>query len=568
MALGAKVIADFLKERGINRVFVYPGGTIAPVLDELHKLDIDLFVPKHEQGAGFAALSAAKLTGEPQVCMVTSGPGVTNAVTPLADAFFDSVPVLFITGQVGTGDLAGSPKLRQRGFQEVDTPSLCRPIAKAVFQPHSPDDLSDTLHKAYQVMLSGRQGPVVLDLPMDVQRSATDRIAPTTAAETPTAATEIDETAIQEIAGKLASAERPLILAGNGVRIGDAISELRQLAEQCGCGVSQSLPALGVFPTAHAQALGFHGHTGSQAAGKAIQEADVILAIGTRLDVRQTGTELKYFAPDAWKGRIDIDPTEITHSRVPCDITIQSDAKTGLQALLSALEVKQISEKASWLSRIKDLHSEHCYRFDHSKLKPQAIIESVSNQVNATQVIVTSGVGSHQQWAARHFDYDLPSRSWLTSAGHGTMGYDLPAAIGAQLAMPDAHVICFVGDGSLQMNIQELATVVEHDLPIKIFLLDNARLAIVSQFQLFNWEVDLTTGDKKNPDFAAIAKAYGMTSYTLSDPALVEQTVSNALATAGPCLVHCMIDPFEDVSPMLLAGQKIDEMWHREGLDA
>ncbi len=564
MALGANVIAKFLKARGLERVFVYPGGTIAPVLDELHKLGVDLFVAKHEQGAGFAALAAAKLSGEPQVCLVTSGPGVTNAVTPLADAFFDSVPVLFITGQIGTGDLAGSASLRQRGFQEVDTPNLCRPIAKAVFQPRSPDELADTMVATYEQMLSGRLGPVVLDLPMDVQRSDTQVLEPTAAIKAEPDQPASSNTQIEAIARKLVEADRPLIIAGNGVRQSEAMAELRQLAEMQHCAVTQSLPALGVFPTQHPQALGFHGHTGSQAAGCAIQEADFILAVGTRLDVRQTGTELKDFATGAWKARIDIDPTEIDHTRVPCDITIQGDAKRELQGLIKALDGKTSTDRTAWIDRIADLNNQHRYRFDGPALKPQAIIEAVSRKAQGDRILATSGVGSHQQWVARHFDFDLPKRNWFTSAGHGTMGYDLPAAIGLQLAEPQASVFCFVGDGSLQMNIQELATVVEYDLPIKIFLMDNARLAIVSQFQLFNWEVDLTTGDKKNPDFAAIAKAYGLTSFTLDSKDKLEETVAAALAVEGPCLVHCKVDPLEDVSPMLLAGQKIDEMWHKD----
>jgi len=564
VALGANVIAKFLKARGLERVFVYPGGTIAPVLDELHKLGVDLFVTKHEQGAGFAALAAAKLSGEPQVCLVTSGPGVTNAVTPLADAFFDSVPVLFITGQIGTGDLAGSANLRQRGFQEVDTPNLCKPIAKAVFQPSSPDALADTMVAAYDQMLSGRQGPVVIDLPMDVQRSDTKVVAPMTTQKAEPDQPSSSAAQVEVIAQKLAAAERPLIIAGNGVRQSEAMEELRQLAQAQQCAVTQSLPALGVFPTQHPQALGFHGHTGSQAAGHAIQEADFILAVGTRLDVRQTGTELMEFATGAWRARIDIDPTEIDHTRVPCDITILGDAQCELRGLIKALDGKSCPNRSAWLGRISDLKDQHRYRFDGPALKPQAIIAEVSRRAVGDQILVTSGVGSHQQWVARHFDFDLPKRNWFTSAGHGTMGYDLPAAIGLQLAEPEASVFCFVGDGSLQMNIQELATVVEHDLPIKIFLMDNARLAIVSQFQLFNWEVDLTTGDKKNPDFAAIAKAYGLTSFKLDSKDQLEDTVAAALAVKGPCLVHCKVDPMEDVSPMLLAGQKIDEMWHKD----
>ncbi len=566
MALGAKYIADYIAGQGTKRVFVYPGGTIAPILEELNKLGVELFVPKHEQGAGFAAIAAARLTGQPQVCLVTSGPGVTNAVTPIADAYFDSVPVLFITGQVGTGDLNCSPELRQRGFQEVDTVNLCQPVTKAVFQPRTPDAIPQMLHDAYKTMTSGRKGPVVLDMPMDVQRSEmSDAASFSDLGNADDIVADLDDAAFQEIADKLAAAERPLIIAGNGVLQSGAINELRTLARSCGCAVSQSLPALGVYPTADPMALGFHGHTGSQAAGKAIQLADVVLAVGTRMDVRQTGSETKSFASQAWIARVDLDSTEIENSRIPASLNIKIDAKAGLAKILSTLEGKTVTDKASWRATIAELKTANAYGCGPaSGLKPQAIIEAVNKAANAGPVVVTSGVGSHQQWAARHFDYDLPERTWLTSAGHGTMGFDLPAAIGAALAAPEASIICFVGDGSLQMNIQELATIAEHHLPIKIFALDNARLAIVSQFQLFNWQQDLTTGGKKNPDFAAIAKAYGLHSLMIDQTDQLDAAVQEALSVTGPCLIHCKVDQSEDVSPMLLPGQTMDKMWHRE----
>ena len=449
---GADVIADAFVRRGLTRIFVYPGGTIGPVLDLMADRGIDIFCSRHEQGAGYAALAAARLSGCPQVVMVTSGPGVTNVTTPVADAYFDSVPLVVLTGQVGTGDLRAPRALRQRGFQEVDALGLFAPITKAQLRPMAPDEVPATIEAAFRVAADGRPGPVVVDLPMDVQRGALGRQAPAPLASTTTP--RLDRAIVNQAARLLATAQRPVIIAGQGVILARAHNELRRLAGAAHIPVSHSLLGMGAMPSDSPLALGFHGHTGNQAAGLAIHNADVLLVVGSRLDVRQTGTKPAEFAPDAQIIRVDIDDTELAHSRVAASVVLRADAATALGALADALEsAEPPASRMEWLARIA------CWRQQHplipgpgASLKPQQVIETLDRLTADDPVICVSGVGSHQQWTARHFTFDYPRRIWLTSGGHGAMGFDLPVAIGAQRARPDYRVLCCVGDGSLQIE--------------------------------------------------------------------------------------------------------------------
>lgn len=559
---GADVLTNILKNHGLERVFTFPGGTIAPLFDSLVRANIEIICARHEQGAGYMALAIARLTRKPQVVMVTSGPGATNLATVIADAYFDSTPLIAITGQVGTGDLCSGRKVRQCGFQQVDTISLMQPITKATFQPKSTDELASMIEKAFTTAIEGRPGPVVIDLPMNIQMGICEKLNEPLiplSEELP----EPDLTLINQTADLIATAERPVIFAGQGVILSDAVSELRELAESCSLPVVMSLLGLGAFPTTSSLSLGFAGHTGNQYAGLAIHNADVVIVIGARLDVRQTGTLTDKFVPNGKIIRIDLDKSELEYPRIKSHISIHSDAKKALFHLISSLKNKDKKDISQWHAKIAEWKQMFPLSFDKRSafVKPQHIIETVNRLTIDKKVIVTSGVGSHQQWTARHFDFDLPNRIWLTSGGHGAMGYDLPSAIGAQMACPEYTVICFAGDGSFQMNIQELQSVIEFGTPIKIFVLDNKRLAMVSQFQLLNWPSDPTTGNKNNPDFAAIARAYGIQAYTIDDPNKVESTVSEALEYAGPSLVHCCVDYKEDVVPMLLAGQTMDKMW-------
>jgi acetolactate synthase-1/2/3 large subunit len=493
--------------------------------------------------------------------MVTSGPGVTNVVTPVADAYFDSTPLVVLTGQVGTGDMRFDLPVRQRGFQEIDTMALLAPITKARFLPMAASDLPQVMADAFRLAAEGRPGPVLVDLPMNVQRAELPS-APALAEEPPRAGLSVDPAAISQLAEWLAAAERPVVIAGQGVLLARATAELRSLIEGAGIPTSQSLLGLGAFPTTSPLALGFHGHTGNQYAGKAIYNADLLIAVGSRLDVRQTGSMVREFVPNGRIVRIDLDPAELANSRVRVDLSINADAREALAGLNARLSGVALPDWAPWRDRIAGWKREHPLSYaDGGLLKPQYVIDAANRLTAGQPLTVVTGVGAHQQWTARHFDFDAPERSWLTSGGHGAMGYDLPSAIGATLARPGVPALCFVGDGSFQMNIQELATIAEHQLPVKIFVLDNHRLGIVSHFQNLNWGCDPTCGDKWNPDFALVAASYGIPSATASTSDKVDAALRAAFATPGPFLVNFIVDPAEDVSPMLLANQTMDAMW-------
>jgi acetolactate synthase-1/2/3 large subunit len=563
--LGAHAIVDAFERHGITRLHVFPGGTIAPIFDAAIPRGIEIFTARHEQGAGYSALAEARLKGRPAVVMVTSGPGATNVVTPVADAYFDSTPLVVITGQVATGDMRRERPVRQRGFQEVDTVALMRPITKEQLLPLTPTEVPRAVEGAFRIAAEGRPGPVLLDLPMDVQRGPLED-EPADEILRPAAAPAPDAGALDEIAARVAAARRPVIIAGQGVLLSRAQEELRRLATGRGIPVSHSLLGLGALPTDHPLSLGYHGHTGNQYAGRAIHAADLVLVLGSRLDVRQTGSQVHDFAPEAAVVRIELDDAELDHSRVRTDIALNADVREVLAELNQRLRDSQQTDLLAWHEQISGWRREFALRYERDgPLKPQAVVEAANRLTAGQELIVVTGVGSHQHWVARHFDFDFPRRRLLTSGGHGAMGYDLPTAVGAQLTEPDRTVLCFVGDGSFQINIQELASIVDQGLAVKIVVLDNRRLGIVSQFQLLNWESDPTCGDKWNPDFAAIAASYGIPSATVGAETEVEDTVAELLGRPGPGLVHCRIDPQEDVVPMLLGGQTMDAMWPYDG---
>ena len=559
---GADYIAQKIAGAGIEEVFVYPGGTIAPILDALRIQGVANFVSRHEQGAGYAAVARARITGEPQVVLVTSGPGATNLVTPVADAFFESTPLVVLTGQVGTGDLKGPSEIRQRGFQEVDTPSLMRPVTKAQFQPMSADDVPAAMDEAFRISREGRPGPVLVDLAMDVQRSdMANHVAPTDAVQESGPVPAEEE--ISKLVSWLAESSKPVIIAGQGVHLSNASAQLRALVEfGGGIPVAQSLLGLGAFPTDSPLSLGFHGHTGGQLASRAIHEADLVVAIGSRLDVRQTGNLVDSFVPNGRVVRIDIDKTELDNSRVHVELAILSDAKTALSSVVEKLGAASPADYSHWRSTVADWRDLYSFTWNEDGLlKPQQVILAANRASSGMKAVAVTGVGAHQQFVARHFDFDAPDRILLTSGGHGAMGYDVPTAMGAAVTLNDHLVLCFAGDGSFQMNIQELATIVEREIPVKMVVLDNRRLAMVSQFQNLNWGCDPTCGDKWNPDFAAIAKAYGIEATTVEDATQLDEAFRAAFEHEGPYLIHALVDPAEDVKPMLLANQRMDEMW-------
>lgn len=560
MTIGAEVIVDAFVRHGCECLYVYPGGTIAPILDDAKKRGLDIFCGRHEQGAGYAALAVSRLRLRPQVVMVTSGPGVTNLISAVADAYYDNTPLIVITGQVGTGDLKRDLPIRQRGFQETDSCALMASITKAQFLVEHQDDLARVMEQAFHIAGSGRFGPVLIDMPMNVQRGELSAVAVVPAMSKDDQADDL--AGVAELAQWLSEAQRPVIIAGQGVLLSQSHELLRELATTYGIPVSHSLLGLGAMPSDSELALGFHGHTGNQYAGKAIQNSDLVLTIGSRLDVRQTGNQFDRFAPGARIVRIDLDANEAKHGRVRTNLLINADAKAALAALLLALKKMPLPQWTAWRQQIDGWRQEYALTYNQQgKLKPQLVVESADRLSRDKRVICLTGVGSHQHWVARHFSFDYPQRRLLTSGGHGTMGYDLPSAVGAQLHDKDALVICIVGDGSFQMNMQELGAVAERSLPLKIIVLDNHRLGIVSQFQNFNWQDDPTTGNKWNPDFAAIARGYGIRAFTVNESGDVEATLQAAFAHNGPALIHCVIDEEEDISPMLLAGQTLDGMW-------
>ena len=560
---GADLVLDAFLRHQVKHVFIYPGGTIAPILDRIEKRSkIEIVCPRTEQGAGYAALAYARMTGETAVFMVTSGPGVTNAVTPIADAYYDNIPLVVITGQVGTSDMRGDLPVRQRGFQEVDTVELMKPITKRAILVRDIRELPDVLEQAFFLARSGRCGPVVVDLPMNVQRATTsDWRVPTKRTDVqPFVPADKIETLAQWIAG----ATRPVILAGGGVIAAKAGPELRSLADACRIPVTMSMPGMGAYPSQAPLSLGLCGYAGSQYANMAMYKCDLLIGVGTTFHLRQTGSLPDKTVEKGRIARIDLDVNELRHSRVPLDLEINCDAKAALAALQRALAGKPAPNTTDWLNRIEGWKATYpLVPGKPGKLpKPQTVIEAVNRTVRDGKVIVATGVGQHQVWVPRHFDFDAPNRALLTSSGHGTMGFDLPAAIGAKIAHPDASVICIVGDGSLQMNIQELATIVERNLDIKIVVLDNHALSIVAQFQRQNWKSHPATGDKYNPDFAAIALAYGIAGVSIASGEDLAAKLGPALKHRGPVLIHCQVDPQEDLLPMLLGGRTLDDMSH------
>ena len=573
--LGAEIIAKTLKSLGVEKVFLFPGGTVAPLLDALTKEGIEYICARNEQGAGYAAIGAAKISGEPQVVLVTSGPGATNLVTPIADAYYDSVPIIAFTGQVATKDINFQKKVRQTGFQETDTVGIYSPITKSASILKNEDNIYNNIVDAYYECKNGRPGPVVIDLPMDVQRN---QIAVSGGSEQTKLETiqhnyaeidcGIDDKTVLRIKEKISNAKNPLILAGNGVHISNASRQLREFVDIYNIPLVCSLPGVGSLPSNHRLYYDFIGHTGEYYANLAAYHCDLLLVLGARLDLRQTGTEIDSFVKNKQIIRVDIDNNELNHIRINEGIKIHCDLKEFLIKMLEGSSNLSNLNLSDWIKRIDSWKGEYksSQFYANLKLSSYHLIKSVSEYTKDVKVIVSSGVGIHQQLAARYFEFSQPDRIWLTSAGHGTMGYDVPTMIGAILkSTSHDYGIVFVGDGSFQMNIQELATIKNLELPIKIFVLDNNRLGIVSQFQLMNWDSDESTGGKINPSFSKIGIAYGLGGYDIYDKEEIIDILNKVFEDSSPVVVHCHIDVREDVLPMLLAGQKMNEMYPFQG---
>jgi acetolactate synthase-1/2/3 large subunit len=550
-------VMECLKAEGVDVVFGYPGGANLPTYDAFVDAGIRHVLVRHEAGGGHAATGYAKATGKVGVALGTSGPGATNLVTPIMDAMMDSVPVVFITGQVRT-ELLGTD-----GFQEADIMGITMPAVKHSWMIQHPLEIPRVLHEAFHVARSGRPGPVVVDIPTDLSK-ADIPYEPVTEVHLPgyQPTTEGNVKQIRQAAKALASSRRPVIYAGGGVILSDASAELTEFATSDRFPVTNTLNGLGGFPGTHDQFLGMLGMHGTRAANYAMDEADLICAIGARFDDRITG-KLSEFAPRAKFIHIDIDPAEISKN-VPAHIPIVGDAKNILIKLVNEYRAlgADPSRLEEWWQRIggwQERHPLHYNDSSDSEIKPQRAIQAIY-EATGGDAIVTSDVGQHQMWAAQYYSFTKPRR-WINSGGLGTMGFGLPAAMGAAVGMPEETVVCITGDGSVQMNSQELATCVANRIPVKVLIINNGYLGMVRQWQELFWENRYSHVDMgQSPDFVKLAEAYGATGLRLTAKETLVDDLRAAIATDGPVVVDIRVTREENVYPMIAPGAAAREM--------
>jgi acetolactate synthase-1/2/3 large subunit len=550
-------VMECLKAEGVDVVFGYPGGANLPTYDAFVDAGIRHVLVRHEAGGGHAATGYAKATGKVGVALGTSGPGATNLVTPIMDAMMDSVPVVFITGQVRT-ELLGTD-----GFQEADIMGITMPAVKHSWMIQHPLEIPRVLHEAFHVARSGRPGPVVVDIPTDLSK-ADIPYEPVTEVHLPgyQPTTEGNVKQIRQAAKALASSRRPVIYAGGGVILSDASAELTEFVLSDRFPITNTLNGLGGFPATHDQFLGMLGMHGTRAANYAMDEADLICAIGARFDDRITG-KLSEFAPRAKFIHIDIDPAEISKN-VPAHIPIVGDAKNILVKLVNEYRAlgADPSRLDEWWQRIggwQERHPLHYNDSSDSEIKPQRAIQAIY-EATGGDAIVTSDVGQHQMWAAQYYAFTKPRR-WINSGGLGTMGFGLPAAVGAAVGMPDETVVCITGDGSVQMNSQELATCVANRIPVKVLILNNGYLGMVRQWQELFWENRYSHVDMgQSPDFVKLAEAYGATGLRLTAKETLVGDLRAAIATDGPVVVDIRVTREENVYPMISPGAAAREM--------
>jgi acetolactate synthase-1/2/3 large subunit len=550
-------LMECLKAEGVDVVFGLPGGANLPTYDAFYDAGIRHILVRHEAGGGHAAEGYAKATGKVGVSLGTSGPGATNLVTPICDAMMDSVPVVFLTGQVRT-ELLGTD-----GFQEADTIGITMPIVKHSFMIQHPLEIPRSIHEAFHIARTGRPGPVVVDIPQDLSR-ADIPYEPVTDVHLPgyQPTTEGNQKQIRLAAKALANARRPVIYAGGGVVGGNASTELTELCLSDRFPVTCTVMGLGGFPAPHPQWLGMLGMHGTRTANYAMDEADLIVAIGARFDDRITG-KLSEFAPRAKFIHIDVDPAEISKN-VPAHIPIVGDAKNILPRLTAeyrALEAEP-SRLEEWWSRIRTWQERYPLGYTDStdsEIKPQYMVKALYEATEG-DAIVCSDVGQHQMWAAQYYDFPAPRR-WINSGGLGTMGFGLPAAMGAKVGCPEETVVCIAGDGSVQMNMQELATCAQEGIAIKVFIMNNGYLGMVRQWQELFWDKRYSQVDMGQwPDFVKVAEAYGATGIRLTDKTTLVSDMKAAIATEGPVLVDVRVTREENTYPMIPAGKAAREM--------
>ena len=554
MTTGAQIIVDTLIEQGVDTMFGYLGGVVLPLFDKLYDAPIKFIIPRHEQGGCHMADAYARATGKVGVVVVTSGPGACNLTTGLATAMMDSVPMVAITGQVRC-DLIGND-----AFQESDTTGITRPVTKHNVIVKDVNELQQTIREAFHIASSGRPGPVLVDVPVDISIA---QVQPQPLSELKLSGykpqTQGHLRQIRTAAKAINESERPVLYVGGGIIAADASQELRAVAKKANLAVTTTLLGLGSYDQRLAESLDMLGMHGTAYANYAIQQCDCLIAVGARFDDRVTG-KIKAFAPHAKIVHIDIDPSSISKN-VHVDVPVVGDAKNILTALVDELEYH---ERKGWFAEIANWKKKYPLRYDNDtdEIKPQYVIEQLYEATKG-DAIITTGVGQHQMWAAQFYKYTQP-RHFLSSGGLGTMGYGLPAAIGAQIGCPDKLVIDIDGDSSFNMTLTELSTAVQYELPIKVCLINNGYMGMVRQWQEMFYGKRYSQSSLKNPDFANLAKAFGVAGITVDKKADVTAAIEQMLATDGPCLVDFKVAREENVWPMVATGKGLHEM---DGLD-
>jgi len=537
---GSQVLIEALERNGVTQIFGYPGGTIMPVYDALVGSSLQHYLCRHEQGAALAADAYGRVTRRAGVCMATSGPGATNLVTGIANAFMDSVPMVVITGQVPSG-LQGTD-----AFQEVDIFGITLPIVKHSYIVRNVADIPGIVNEAFQLAQSGRPGPVLIDLPKDISMG-TAEVVYTTPVALPKAP-EPDVGALQTASEMLSKARRPLVIAGGGIAISDSVQEFREFIARTGLPVTSTLKGLGIMPTDHPGYVGMLGMHGNGAANHAVQNCDLLMVVGARFDDRATG-HLAHFAKSARIIHLDIDAAEISKLR-KVDVAIVSE-------IVPALEGIQPNQKANatWLGQCTGWKKEFAWRYDAPAkgiYAPRLLRDLCDEKPQG--MIITCDVGQHQMWVAQHCGFDDPLEH-LSSGGLGTMGYGLPAAIGAKIAKPDNMVLCVSGDGSIMMNIQELATINRYGIDVKILVLDNSALGLVRQWQEIFFDGNYSEVHlDDNPDFAGVARAFGIQARSIKETEEVSDALDWLLNTEGAAMLHVSIDSMENVWPLVPPG--------------